>query len=124
MKTDFMIALTQLASERNLPRELILKTIEASLVPIFKKNCFTANQEIKVKIIPQTGEVKVYAEKVVVSKKPADPVQEVLQLPMIFHQFSCDIYQSGCLKYQLWHRWPHKDLCLASEHERLLRLRE
>lgn len=77
MKTDFMIALTQLASERNLPRELILKTIEMSLVPIFKKNSFAADQEITVKIIPQTGEVKVYAQKLVVEKKPADPLQEI-----------------------------------------------
>ena len=63
MKTDFMIALTQLASERNLPREVILKTIEAALVPIFKKNYFAITQDITVKIISQTGEVKVYAKK-------------------------------------------------------------
>ncbi len=79
MKTDFMIALTQLAAERNLPSEVILRAIETSLVYIFKKNSFPDNQDITVKVMPQTGEVKVYVRKVVV-EKPEDPRQE-LALP-------------------------------------------
>ncbi len=76
MKTDFVIALTQLAAERNLPKEIVLRTIEAALVSIFKKTSFAPNQEISVKIASQTGEVKVYAQKVVV-EKPADARQEI-----------------------------------------------
>ena len=59
MKTEFVIALTQLAAERNLPKELILRTVETALVPIFKRNTFSESQDISVKIVPQTGEVKV-----------------------------------------------------------------
>jgi len=76
MKTEFVIALTQLAAERNLPKEVILRTVEAALVPVFKKSNFAPDQDVSVKIAPQTGEVKVYARKLVV-KKPTDPFQEL-----------------------------------------------
>lgn len=76
MKTDFVIALTQLAAERNLPKEVIIKTLEAALVPIFKKTSFAPEQEVSVKILPQTGEVKVFAEKKVV-KRTTDHRQEI-----------------------------------------------
>ena len=77
MKTEFVIALTQLAAERNLPKEVILRTMESALVPIFKKTSFAPDQEIWVKISSQTGEVKVFAKKIVV-KRRKDPRQEML----------------------------------------------
>jgi N utilization substance protein A len=77
MKTEFVIALTQLAAERNLPKEVILRTMESALVPIFKKTSFAPDQEIWVKISSQTGEVKVFAKKTVV-KRRKDPRQEML----------------------------------------------
>ena len=76
MKTDFVIALTQLAAERNLPKEVILKTLETALVPIFKKTSFAPDQDVFVRIAPQTGEVKVYARMEVV-KRTTDPRQEL-----------------------------------------------
>jgi N utilization substance protein A len=69
MKTEFVIALTQLAAERNLPKEVILRTMESALVPIFKKTSFAPDQEIWVKISSQTGEVKVFAKKTVVKRR-------------------------------------------------------
>ena len=77
MKTEFVIALTQLAAERNLPKEVILKTVESALVPIFKKTSFAPDQEISVKIVSQTGDVKVFTRKKVV-KRRSDPRQEML----------------------------------------------
>jgi len=77
VKTEFVIALTQLAAERNLPKEVILRTMESALVPIFKKTSFAPDQEIWVKISSQTGEVKVFARKTVV-KRRKDPRQEML----------------------------------------------
>jgi N utilization substance protein A len=77
MKTEFVIALTQLAAERNLPKEVILRTMESALVPIFKKTSFAPDQEIWVKISSQTGEVKVFARKTVV-KRRRDPRLEML----------------------------------------------
>ena len=65
-KSDFMLAITQLAAEKNLPREVVLQAVEAALVSAFRKNSFTANQNITVKLKPSSGEVTVYAEKAVV----------------------------------------------------------
>jgi len=76
MKTDFMIALTQLAAERNLPKEVIIKTLEVALVPVFKKASFAPEQEVVVRILPTTGEVKVYAQKTVV-RRTTDSRQEL-----------------------------------------------
>lgn len=76
MKSDFMIALTQLAAERNLSKEVIIKTVEAALVSAFKKDSFDEEQNVSVRIAPQSGEVKVYVEKVVVNKV-TDPLREI-----------------------------------------------
>ena len=67
-KSEFMLAITQLAAEKNLPREIVLEVVEAALVSAFRKNSFAANQEISVKLNPDTGEVTVFAEKTVVEK--------------------------------------------------------
>lgn len=72
MKNDFLIALTQLAAEKNLPKEVVLEAVEAALISAFKKDSAASNQSVNVKIVPTTGEVKVYAQKLVV----ADPLDQ------------------------------------------------
>ncbi len=76
MKTEFMIALTQLAAEKHLPKEVVLAAIESALVSAYKKDAFTAGQDISAKINPNTGEVKVFVKKTVV-ESPADPAREI-----------------------------------------------
>jgi len=76
MKSEFMLAITQLAAEKNLPREVVLEAVEAGLVSAFRKNNFAANQNISVRIDPNTGEVTVYAEKTVV-ETVTDPRREL-----------------------------------------------
>lgn len=66
MKTEFMIALTQLAAEKHLPKEVVLAAIESALVSAYKKDAFTAGQDIAAKINPNTGEVKIFVKKTVV----------------------------------------------------------
>ena len=66
MKSDFMIALTQLVAERHLPREQVIQAIEVALVSAFKKDDPASGQNISVKLNPNTGEVRVYALKTVV----------------------------------------------------------
>ena len=66
MKSDFLIALTQLAAERHLPREQVLRAIEVALASAFKKDNPASGQNISVKLNPNTGEVNVYALKTVV----------------------------------------------------------
>lgn len=76
MKSDFLIAITQLSAEKNLPREVVFQVVEAALASAFKKDERVANQDISVKILPTTGEVKVYAQMSVV-EKPEDINKEI-----------------------------------------------
>ena len=75
-KSDFMLAVTQLAAEKNLPREVVLGVVESALVSAFRKNSFAANQSISVKVNPNTGQVTVYAGKTVV-ENVVDPRREI-----------------------------------------------
>jgi len=76
MKTEFMVALTQLSAEKHLPKEVVLSAIESALVSAYRKDAFVAGQDISAKINPNTGEVKVYVRKTVV-EKPADLLHEI-----------------------------------------------
>ena len=76
MKSEFLIAITQLAAERNLPKEVVLGAVESALVSAFKKELQTENQDITVRILPSSGDIKVYAVKTVV-EKVADPQREI-----------------------------------------------
>ena len=71
MKSDFLIALTQLAAERGLPREMVLSAIEAALASAYKKDNATEGQNIAVRLNPGTGDVRVFVLMDVV-KKAAD----------------------------------------------------
>jgi len=68
MKSDFLLAITQLSAEKNLPKDVVLTAVEAALVSAYKKDSLFANQNISVKINPNTGKVEVWVEKTVVDK--------------------------------------------------------
>jgi N utilization substance protein A len=76
MKTEFMVAITQLSAEKNLSKEVVLAAVESALVSAYKKNSFSGNQDITVKIDPNTGGVKVFVKKEVV-EHPASPSTEI-----------------------------------------------
>ena len=76
MKTDFILAITQLAAERNLPKEVVFSAVEAALVSAFKKDDIGAQHNILVKINPVSGDVKVYTQKSV-AENPADEYREI-----------------------------------------------
>ena len=76
MKSDFLIALTQLAAERHLPREQVLGAIEVALASAFKKDNPASGQNISVTLNPNTGDVSVYALKMVV-EAVEDPDREI-----------------------------------------------
>ena len=77
MKSDFLIALTQLAAERNLPREIVLSAIEAALASAYRKDAIAAGQNISVKLDPGSGDVTVNILKTVVNEI-GDPVTEIV----------------------------------------------
>jgi len=76
MKSDFLLAITQLSAEKNLPKETVLTAVEAALVSAYKKDNFNPDQNISVKINPNTGKVEVWMEKTV-AQKVADPRMEI-----------------------------------------------
>ena len=76
MKSDFLLAITQLSAEKNLSSEVVLAAVEAALVSAYRKDNFAANQNISVKINPTSGKVQVWAEKLVV-ERPSDSRCEV-----------------------------------------------
>lgn len=76
MKSDFLLAITQLSAEKNLPKEVVLAAVETALVSAYRKDSFAPNQNIAVKINPGTGKVEVWAEKTIV-EQPADLRAEI-----------------------------------------------
>jgi len=76
MKSDFLLAVTQLSAEKSLPREVVLSAVEAALVSAYRKDNFVQNQNITVKINPNNGKVEVWAEKTVV-EAPEDTRREI-----------------------------------------------
>ncbi len=76
MKSDFLLAITQLSAEKNLPKDVVLNAVEAALVSAYKKDNFASSQNIAVKINPNSGKVEVWAEKTVV-RLAADRLTEI-----------------------------------------------
>ena len=66
MKSDFIVALTQLAAERGLPKETVLSAIEDALVSAYRKDTIADGQNISVKLDPGSGDVTVHILKTVV----------------------------------------------------------
>lgn len=77
MKTEFVMALTQVAAERNLPREVVIQDLEKALETAFRKEeDFAPYQNLSVKVNPVTGEVRVLVDKIVV-KEVTNPTKEI-----------------------------------------------
>jgi N utilization substance protein A len=62
-----MIAITQLAAEKNLPKEVVLEAMEAALVSAYKKDS-EIEGELAVRIDRETGDHHVYRERTVVQE--------------------------------------------------------
>jgi N utilization substance protein A len=67
MKSDFLIAITQIAAEKNLPKEVVLQAVETALISAYKKDS-EATGNIVVRIDRNTGNVHVFAQKAVVGE--------------------------------------------------------
>ncbi len=65
MKSDFMLAINQLCSERKLSHEVVLEAVEAALISAYKRN-FGSATNIEARVEPNTGDVRVFAIKEVV----------------------------------------------------------
>ncbi|MCL2475467.1 MAG: transcription termination factor NusA [Chloroflexi bacterium] len=61
-----MLAITQLAAEKNLPKEVVLGAVETALVSAYRKTNFEQGQKVLAHINPLNGSVSFEAEKEVV----------------------------------------------------------
>ena len=78
MKSDFIVALTQLAAERGLPKETVLSAIEDALVSAYRKDTIADGQNISVKLDPGSGDVTVHVLKTVVDDVTNDKAEITL----------------------------------------------
>ena len=68
MKSEFITAITQLSSEKGVPKEMVLEAIEAALVSAYKRNFETPAQDFSAQIAPDTGAVRVFRHRLVVDE--------------------------------------------------------
>ena len=65
MNAEFISALDALEKEKNLSKEVLIEAIEAALTAAYKKN-FSTEQNVRVDINRETGDINVYAQLLVV----------------------------------------------------------
>ncbi|KPL92017.1 MULTISPECIES: transcription termination factor NusA [Herpetosiphon] len=70
MKSDFYAAISQIAAERGIPRESVQDVVEQALISAYRR--YLGNNpppvDVKIELEPNTGRIRVYAEKQVVDE--------------------------------------------------------
>ncbi|NJP05628.1 MAG: transcription termination/antitermination protein NusA [Chloroflexaceae bacterium] len=90
MKSDFYAAISQIASERGIPRDAIIGVMERALITAYKRTLGSnpPPMEVTVKLDPQTGLAHVYAEMQVVD----EVMEEHLEIDLeSARQFQSDV---------------------------------
>ena len=59
MKSDLLLAVTQLAAERNLPQPVVVRAVEAALASAYKRDPAAKGQDVIVEMDPVSGDVVV-----------------------------------------------------------------
>jgi len=69
MKSEFLIAVTQLAAERNLPQDMVVEAVEAALASAYRKDSASGGQSnVRVHLDVGTGEIDIFQVKTVVEE--------------------------------------------------------
>lgn len=74
MNGDFISAIQELGKEKGIDSELLFQAVEDALVAAYKKN-FNTNQNVRVDMNKETGEIHVYAQRTVVEGEPMDETE-------------------------------------------------
>ncbi len=64
---ELMAAICAISAEKNIPQSVLIDALEAALVSAYKRN-FSAAQNVLVDINKESGEIRIYAQKEVVSE--------------------------------------------------------
>ena len=75
MKSDFYMAITQIAAERGIPREAVMASVEHALKTVYRKMENTEDN-VDVEIDPATGGVRIFVVKTV-AEEIEDPTSEI-----------------------------------------------
>ncbi len=78
MQTNFLAAINLIAEEKNLPRDIIIETVQAALAAAYKKDYSDKDQEARAELDQETGEVHIFVSKAVVAD--GDVENEHLQI--------------------------------------------
>lgn len=67
MKNEFILAFNEVLEEKQLPKDIILQALEAAMVSAYRRDVNASNaQHVECRIDPETGRVRIFAEKEVV----------------------------------------------------------
>jgi N utilization substance protein A len=77
MKSEFITAITQLAAEKNLPKEVVFDAVEVALASAYKKDNL-AQSNVVVKINPEDGTMRVFTTRAVVEELVDDKIEMTL----------------------------------------------
>jgi len=80
MKSEFLIAVTQLAAERNLPQDMVVEAVEAALASAYRKDSASGGQSnVRVHLDVGSGEIDVFQLKTVVEEITNDLAEMTLE---------------------------------------------
>ncbi len=76
-KSELLLAVNQIATERNLPREVVVEVLKGALATVFRRMTETAStQAVEVEIDLENGQVRIFTRKTVV-EEVRDPRTEI-----------------------------------------------
>ncbi|MCX8126147.1 MAG: transcription termination factor NusA [Dehalococcoidia bacterium] len=76
MKSEFMVAITQLAAEKNLPKDTVLAAVEQAIASAYRKELSLTNEVVTAKVDQNTGNVRIFVRKTVVDS-PTDSNNQI-----------------------------------------------
>lgn len=78
MGRDILMVIEQIEKTKGIPRDTLKQAIEAALLSAFRKNFKSSHKGVSVILDPQSGDIKVFARKMVVDKL-RDSTTEILK---------------------------------------------
>ena len=123
LKNDFLTAITQLAAEKNLPKEVVFEAVEAALASAYKKDSL-AEADLVVKIDGASGGMRVFAQKTVVEVEE-DIEDEALQIDLeAAKEFAPNTYIGDVIQIEVFPQNAGRIAAQTAKQVVLQRLRE
>ena len=101
LKSDLLIAVAQLAAERNLPQPIVVKAVEAALAAAYKRDPAAQGQDVIVEMDPNDGDATVRTVRHVVEEVEDPLMQLTVEEAQELQEGAVvgDIIETGQLEY-------------------------